>query len=1561
VAKVVIIIEIQNSMKKILGLDLGTNSIGWALTEQDFNEKSGKILGMGSRIIPMDQTSIGDFEKGNPVSQTADRTNFRGIRRLRERFLLRRERLNRVLYKLGFLPKHYSSQIDFNRHFGQFIDHAEPKIAYQQNAETGKYEFIFKDSFDEMIEDFKKTQPQLFENNKKIPYDWTIYYLRKKALTYPISKAELAWLLLHFNQKRGYYQLRGEDEDENKNKLVEFHVLKVVEVIDSGDRKNKDEIWYNVVLENGWIYRRTSRTPLDWVGKPKEFIVTTELNDDGSIKTDKDGKEKRSFRSPAAEDWTLVKKKTEAEIENSKHTVGTYIYDTLLQSPGQKIKGKLVRAIERKFYREELKLILNKQQTFHPELQDKKNYTTCLEELYRNNQDHRILYGQKDFTHLFINDIIFYQRPLKSKKSEISECRYESRSYLDKEGIMQTDALKCIARSHPLFQEFRLWQFLQSLTIYQREKYIDGRLYTDINVTAEFLKSEDDWVALFDFLNDRKEIDQKAFLKYPAFNLKKNAELYRWNYVEDKTYPANETRSQILTKLKASNIAPEFLTKDIEELLWHILSSIDDKMEIEKALTTFAGKRSLPNEFVENFKKFIPFKKEYGAYSAKAIKKLLPLMRRGKYWSEEAISKETKNRISVIVERLDTINYDKSKIEKITDDDIPKQVLKSFIGCRNPLTSLNTYQACYAVYGRHSEEGEVVKWEVPADIEHYLKHTFKQHSLRNPIVEQVVTETLRVVADIWKNFGDGVKDFFDEIHIELGREMKNTADQRKRLTSIVTENENTNLRIKALLAELKNDNTVQNVRPYSPSQQEILKLYEEGVLNAVADIPEEILKISKNAQPTSSELTRYKLWLDQQYRSPYTGEIIPLGKLFTSAYEIEHILPQSRYFDDSLSNKVICESVVNKDKDNKTAYAYIKEQHGKIIELDFGKKVTIFNLDAYEDFVKNRFAKNRSKMKKLLMEDIPDEFINRQLNDSRYISKLIKNLLSNIVREEGEVETTSKNIAACNGSITSILKQDWGLKDVWNELITPRFERLNDLTKSNNFGQWTNKDGKRVFQTEMPLERQKGFTKKRIDHRHHAMDALVIACATRNHINYLNNEHAHQKDDKTRFDLRNKLRRTENIEVNKIEGGQQVRKTINVAKEFYKPWDTFTQDAKQILSTTIVSFKQNLRVINKTSNWYQKWETQEDGSLKKVFKKQETGDHWAIRKPMHKETVAGLVQLRFKKTVQLPAALDQWEMIVDKSLKNQIKTLVKQGFDKTKLRKFFKELEDKWNGNSISKVEIYYFEKEMVASRSSINEAYNTNFIKSITDTASQKIMLNHLEKYNETKDGKIIEHPELAFSPDGLDEMNKNIVQFNDGKFHQPIYKVRSFEPKGNKFNVGTTGNKSKKYVEAAKGTNLFFAIYQNSEGKRSYESIPLNIVIERQKQGLKPVPETNEKGEQLAFYLSPNDLVYIPTEDERGNRSFIDQFKLTSDHENRIYKFVSCTENEGHFVPHYYSSPILKNEMGSNNKSQNSINGVQIKAVCWKLQVNRIGQITSVNNKPILNKTLKVEKSLT
>lgn len=1604
-------------MKKILGLDLGTNSIGWAVVNAEETTRENKttylkptgISAVGSRIIPMSADILGNFDAGNSVSQTKDRTDKRGARRLLERYLLRRERLLRVLKVMGFLPEHFACQID---EYGKFINHSEPKLAWRKD-EQGKFEFVFKDSFEEMLEDFAQHQPQLVADGKKVPYDWTIYYLRKKALTQRLTKEELAWVLLQFNQKRGYYQLRGEDDDEQQDKLVEYIAQKVVRVEATDDKKG-DEIWYNVHLENGMVYRRTSKMPLDWEGKVKEFIVTTDLEKDGTCKKDKDGNIKRSFRAPKEDDWTLLKKKTEFDIDNSHKTVGCYIYDSLLQKPNQKIIGKLVRTVERKYYKEELRQILETQVALIPELKDSTLYNKCIEELYPNNEAHRSNIAKPNFANLFINDILFYQRPLKSKKSLISDCPYES--HFDKDG--NEHPVKCIAKSNPLFQEFRLWQFVQNLRIYQREKNVDGKLQTDVDVTNELLKTEEDYVKLFDWLNDRASIKQDTLLNsYFKFKKEKGKDQYpyRWNYVVDKDYPCNETRATMLGGLTKCSIDAGFLTRENEMSLWHILYSVEDKTEINKALKKYAEKNDLPESFAEVFAKVKPFKKDYGSYSEKAIKKLLPLMRMGKYWDAEAIDNRTKERIDKIL----TGEYDENIKNRVREKSINLTDINHF-------RALPVWLACYIVYDRHSEAKEIGKWEKPEDIDRYLKE-FKQHSLRNPIVEQVVTETLRTVRDIWKQEGQ-----IDEIHLELGREMKNPADKRKKMTERILENENTNLRIKALLMEFMNDPEIENVRPYSPSQQDILRIYEENALDNLTKDDKDfdfVSKISKSAQPSKADITRYKCWLEQKYRSPYTGEMIPLAKLFTSAYEIEHVIPQSRYFDDSFSNKVICEAEVNKLKDRQLGFEFIKSHKGEKVQISQGKTVEILSVEAYEKFVKDHYANNRTKMKKLLMDDIPDGFIERQLNDSRYISKLVKGLLSNIVREkldngEYEQEAVSKNLISCNGSITDRLKKDWGMNDVWNSIVLPRFRRLNELTgkisddelvaefkrlfeeqlivcsKSRNEsinGSYTDyykslgeKEQKKVIDEvmkklpikesflsvnneghiipNMPLELQKGFNKKRIDHRHHAMDAIVIACATRDHVNLLNNEAAHSKHNANRYQLQRKLRRFEKMT---IDGKEK-----EIAKEFLKPWDSFTTDAKQALENIIVSFKQNLRVINKTTNSYQHY----DENGKKVLVKQKKGDSWAIRKSMHKDTVFGEVNLRFKKTVKLDKALKTPKNIVNKDFKKKVMELLNEGCDVKYIKKHVENDKDVWSDIDIEKIEVYYLTKDTndryFATRKPLDTSFDKKKIESsVTDTGIQKILLAHLE----TKGGD----PELAFSPDGIDEMNRNIVSLNKGKFHQPIVKVRVYE-KAEKFAVGQNGNKASKFVEAAKGTNLFFAIFGTektsketgeTETVRSYQTIPLNVMIDCQKKygtQWRSNIETYLQEQQLVtaeakllFILSPNDLVYLPTKEELK-----DGVKLVD--KKRIYKFVDASGVAANFVPYNIAQAIfsmkkddqqklfkeyrynIQNEIGIGSRPSKSPNeftkgDVSIKETCLPIKVDRLGNVIEFNGKKL------------
>lgn len=535
-----------------------------------------EIVAAGSRVIPVDAGVLGDFERGvSSKSKSAERTAFRQVRRMIERSHLRRQRLLRVLQVMDYLPPHYARCLD---RYGKFLPHTEPKIAWSETAD-GHYEFLFRDAFDEMMAAFRQRNPEWVARGGKVPYDWTLYYLRTKALSQPVSPYELAWILLSFNQKRGYRQARGEQQEDDSRKLEEYKSLKVLSVEDTGE----------------------------------------------------DGRVKRSFRSPKADDWTLLKKKTEAQIAQAHQTVGAYIFEALLRNPSQKIRGKLVHTIDRKLYYDELKAILQAQQPYHVALTDSAVLERCVRTLYQKNEAHARQALCHDLMAFLLDDVLFYQRPLKSQKALIANCSFESLTYYDRQtGEEKQAPVKCIPKSHPLYAEYRLWQFLDNLRIYQLEGEVDGKKCFDIDVTRQFLPDHEAYARLFDWLYRRKNVSQKNLLKYPPFGLKLTADLYRWNYAQDKSYPCHETWAHMLQCLKKAKLSPDFLTPEREEALWHILYSVSDMQELGRALHTFAHKNGLTDDEAERFAKFFgkmePFAHDYGACSAKALKKLLPLM-----------------------------------------------------------------------------------------------------------------------------------------------------------------------------------------------------------------------------------------------------------------------------------------------------------------------------------------------------------------------------------------------------------------------------------------------------------------------------------------------------------------------------------------------------------------------------------------------------------------------------------------------------------------------------------------------------------------------------------------------------------------------------------------------------------------------------------------------------------------------------------------------------------------------------------------------------------------------
>ena len=196
----------------------------------------------------------------------------------------------------------------------------------------------------------------------------------------------------------------------------------------------------------------------------------------------------------------------------------------------------------------------------------------------------------------------------------------------------------------------------------------------------------------------------------------------------------------------------------------------------------------------------------------------------------------------------------------------------------------------------------------------------------------------------------------------------------------------------------------------------------------------------------------------------------------------------------------------------------------------------------------------------------------------------------------------------------------------------------------------------------------------------------------------------------------------------------------------------------------------------------------------------------------------------------------------------------------------------------------------------------------------------------------------------------------------------------------IGQKGCKSQKFVEADKGTNLFFAVYTidkldkktgNVEKIRTFATVPLNIVVDCQKKYQKEwkmeldkvlkEKEFVDNDAVLQFILSPNDLVYVPTSDELRNGINADKID-----KSRVYKFVDSSGIQANFVPSNISKTIfsitkddqkkmfgcykynIQNEIGVGSrpgKSQNAILGEMIKEICIPIKVDRLGNVIEFN----------------
>lgn len=1442
-------------MNKILGLDIGTNSIGWAFIESDFEAGTGKIIELGARIIPTDSELLSKYESGQAASKSAIRRQARGSRRLKQRYKLRRARLIECLKILGWLAEEFRP--------GYQMPIAEQTL------------FEMKEAFD----------------TSEISDDWVVYYLRHKALASAITKQDLARILYHMNQRRGFKsnrkagnELPREDNEESggekKKREKKVEIVSIRSVEDTGEVLKGNSL-FNIILADGRIGTIARKTKPDWENQQLELEITLIP----PTKKDPARYEFRKLNNSDADKWAKQKVAREEDIRRSGLLYpGSYYYHALKKNPNYIIKDV---SIDRKFYIEELEAILRTQIELNPSINDPKKLATIAERLYPKNQEKQKEIRNNDIVHLFIRDIIYFQRPLKSKKSSIANCRLAYKNYYDP-STGKRIAYKVAPSSSPVFQEFRIWQTLNNIRILQRQKKDDqGKLDLDVDVSNDYL-DDSNIERLYELFDGKERVNQKQLLRELGLNEQAfMINLFRQN--EEKELPGNETKAIIRKQLKRARYEENgsILLNTPQEFyqLWHILYSLEDNVHISAALQRLF---KIPAEAADIISQTPPFKQQYASMSHQAMSRLLPLMRRGKYWKWDAIDPATRQRL----EKIFTGEFDEGISDSVRD-----LFQKHNISNENASQGMIVPMGSYAIYGVHSERMNAY-YDRPEQL-----IPQEPLNLRNPIVEQVVNETLRLVQDIWKVHGRPY-----EIHIELSRDLKKNAKERKEISETIAENENENKRITAILRELKWGN------PNSLADIERLKLWEKQADEATKEEFKNI-KFKRPADPTKEEIQRYKLWSQQKFISPYSGKTIPISRLFTREYDIDHIIPRSRFFDDSLDNKIIVESYLNKEKDNRTAFEYIKNG---------GSSGDILSPSKYEAHVNQFFYGKKRRL--LLSEDVPEGFSNRHLVDTRYISRKLHELLAPVS------ENKNNPVVPTSGKITSELKSAFGMGEKMKELVKWRFERLEE--KTNEAYAWYEEDldqdgkptGKRIL-------RLKGY-EKRIDHRHHALDALIIACTTPSHIKYLNDLNASQfrknpNDEEVRQNLPKLLEGKD--------GYWQSRK-------FKKPWKGFTAEAAKQLESVIISFKNNVRLYGKKANKNWRYIQQSDGSFKKeLIPVTDTGGKKKlspyVRQSLHKATIAGKIQLREYNQVTVNESFKTPNLIANKNERAYINHLLERaGNDIKKAISIYKEnpLKDE-TGIEIKKLSIikqaYYY-----VNRVDLSSGFDEKRISKIPDPVLQRELLDHIKQISGLNQQRDKNEQIDPFGSEGIEILNKNR--------RVPITKVTIKEESDSKFEIRPGA-----FTEADKGTNLFFIIYENQENPtdRKYESIPFREVIQAKAAGSDFV---EEKPGYRWFSLSPNDLVYMPEENENTSAM---EWNERSRLARKIYKLVSCNKGQAFFVPQTLSKVIVdKVEFDSLNKVERALDGRMIKQHCIKLKVDRLGNIHPFD--PQLGQTHKI-----
>ena len=208
----------------------------------------------------------------------------------------------------------------------------------------------------------------------------------------------------------------------------------------------------------------------------------------------------------------------------------------------------------------------------------------------------------------------------------------------------------------------------------------------------------------------------------------------------------------------------------------------------------------------------------------------------------------------------------------------------------------------------------------------------------------------------------------------------------------------------------------------------------------------ESLKENKIESPSRNDIEKWLLWKECKHRCPFTGDSISFDALFRNAeFEVEHIWPRSRSLDNSFTNKTLCRKDINQQKGNRIPYEFLHGNSGEWEALTS----RLFDMKAPTGGP----GMSSAKIRRFLTPEIPDSFATRQLNDTGYAAREAVAYLKKLWPDQG-IEA-AVHVFSVSGRVTAHLRHLWGLSNI----LAP--------------------DGK----------------KTRSDHRHHAIDALTVACS----------------------------------------------------------------------------------------------------------------------------------------------------------------------------------------------------------------------------------------------------------------------------------------------------------------------------------------------------------------------------------------------------------------------------------------------------------------------------------